>query len=155
MIGRDGVRRPTRSNPARINAEAVPVNTLEVLLGCSVPTGYASRAGDFRPLGGFDCRRDQSRHDALTAILAAHIKARDRPDRCFINAIENSPAVEPGQFTPRRGVGRVSRFCGTRFGSARAPAYDNHCRSSNTCTSSRCLRRPCRTSLQRPATDQA
>jgi len=33
MIGRDGLRRATVLNPRRLNVEAVPVKTLEVLPG--------------------------------------------------------------------------------------------------------------------------
>src|SRR5262249_4660009 len=41
MTGRDGMRRATVLNPARLNAEAVPVKMLAVLPGRPVSTGYA------------------------------------------------------------------------------------------------------------------
>lgn len=39
MIGRDGKRRATVLNPARVNTDAVPVKTLDVLSGRAVSTG--------------------------------------------------------------------------------------------------------------------
>lgn len=44
IMGREGCRRATVLNPSRRNAEAVPVNTLDVQSGRVTSTGYASTA---------------------------------------------------------------------------------------------------------------
>src|SRR6516164_3892933 len=44
ITGREGSRRATVLNPSRLNAQAVPVNTLAVLPGLAVSIGYASTA---------------------------------------------------------------------------------------------------------------
>ena len=54
MIGREGWRRAMVLNPRRLNAEAVPVNTLDVLPGCPLSTGYASKAGALERLTVFN-----------------------------------------------------------------------------------------------------
>ena len=54
MMGRDGTRRATVLNPARLNADTVPVKTLDVPPGAAVSTGYASTAGAW--LRFADCR---------------------------------------------------------------------------------------------------
>jgi hypothetical protein len=50
----------------------------------------------------FHCCFDQSRHDTLPAIAAPHVKARDRPDRHIVQALERSRAIEPRQIIPWR-----------------------------------------------------
>src|SRR5262245_9174814 len=54
MTGRDGTRRATALNPARVNADMVPVNTLDVLPARVVSTGYASTAGARARLASFN-----------------------------------------------------------------------------------------------------
>ena len=54
MIGREGRRRATVLNPRRLNVEAVPVNTLDVLPCIAVSTGYASSAGALARLAAFN-----------------------------------------------------------------------------------------------------
>src|SRR6516162_11267028 len=57
ITGREGSRRATVLNPSRLNTEAVPVNTLEVLPGRLVSTGYASTAGALARLAAFSASR--------------------------------------------------------------------------------------------------
>ena len=53
MMGREGCRRTMVLNPSRRNAEAVPVNTLDVLPRTEMSTGYASTAGALARLAVF------------------------------------------------------------------------------------------------------
>jgi hypothetical protein len=54
MIGREGWWRAMLLKPRRLNAEAVPVNTLDVLPGRALSTGYASKAGALARLPAFN-----------------------------------------------------------------------------------------------------
>lgn len=53
IMGREGCRRATVLNPSRRNAEAVPVNMLDVQPGRVTSTGYASTASALARLAVF------------------------------------------------------------------------------------------------------
>lgn len=54
MMGRDGVRQATVLKPACLKTDAMPVNTLELLEGASISTGYASSAGALARFAAFN-----------------------------------------------------------------------------------------------------
>ena len=66
MIGREGWRRAMVLKPRRLNVEAVPVNTLDVLPGRVMSTGYASTAGRLARLAVFNASRIR---EAITPFL--------------------------------------------------------------------------------------
>jgi hypothetical protein len=115
MMGREGWRRATVLNPSRLNVEAVPVNTFDVLPGCAMSTGQASSAGAFGTLRGFQCLDDQSRHNASPAVPAPDIETRNGPSRDAVDRFESLLAVESGQvlsrsqLTPANGALAVKR----------------------------------------------
>ena len=86
-MGREGCRRATVLNPSRRNAEAVPVNMLDVQPGRVTSTGYASTAERIGPLGRFQGLSDESRHNALSAITSSYIETRDAPNRHVVDRL--------------------------------------------------------------------
>jgi hypothetical protein len=102
MIGREDCRRATVLNPRRLNAEAVPVNTLDVPPGRVVSTGYASRGWRLGPLSRFQGFSDESRHNPLSAIPAPYIETRDGPDRHIVDWPQILLATQPTQIVSWR-----------------------------------------------------
>jgi len=75
MIGREGWRRAMVLNPRRLKVEAVPANTLDVLPGRVVSTGYASTAGTLARLAVFNASRIREAITPFSAIATAYIEA--------------------------------------------------------------------------------